>query len=67
MTSIKIFENPERQNLEDEINEYLDGYKEYITTVNLSTFIKNQSPTYLALVTIIENPPPQPQISKPEA
>jgi hypothetical protein len=65
MTSIKIFENTERQDLEDDVNKFLDGYENYSTTVNVSTFIKNQSPTYLALVTILEkieaeitNPPP---------
>jgi hypothetical protein len=66
MTSIKTFENTERKNLENDINKFLEGYNEnYTTTVAISTFIKNQSPTYLALVTIIENPP-QPEISKPE-
>ena len=65
MTSIKIFENTERQDLEDDVNKFLDGYENYSTIVNVSTFIKNQSPTYLALVTIqekieaeITNPPP---------
>ncbi|MGA8842825.1 MAG: hypothetical protein WB511_04515 [Nitrososphaeraceae archaeon] len=54
MTSIKTFENTERQDIEDDVNKFLGGYENYSTTVNLSTFIKNQSPTYLALVTIQE-------------
>jgi hypothetical protein len=57
LTSIKIFENIERHDLENEINKFLEGYENYITSVNLSTFIKNQSPTYLALVTIQEKLP----------
>jgi len=56
MTSIKIFENVQRQALEDDINKFLNGFDgNYTTTVNLMTFIKNQSPTYLALVSIQEN------------
>jgi hypothetical protein len=58
MTSIKIFENRERQNLENDINKFLEGYETYITSVNLSTFILNQLPTYLALITIQEKIPP---------
>jgi hypothetical protein len=58
MTSIKIFENRERQNLEKDINKFLEGYENYITSVNLSTFILNQLPTYLALITIQEKIPP---------
>jgi hypothetical protein len=54
MTSIKTFENTERQDLEDDVNKFLDGYENYSTTVNISTFIKNQVPTYLALVTVQE-------------
>ena len=42
MTSIKTFENTERQDLEDDVNKFLDGYENYSTTVNISTFIKNQ-------------------------
>ena len=57
LTSIKIFENVERQDLENDVNKFLEGYENYITSVNLSTFIKNQSPTYLALVTIQEKLP----------
>jgi len=58
MKSIKIFENRERQNLENDINKFLEGYENYITSVNLSTFILNQLPTYLALITIQEKIPP---------
>ena len=57
MTSIKIFENKERQNLEKDVNKFLEGYKNCITSVNLSTFILNDLPTYLALVTIQEKIP----------
>ena len=57
MTSIKIFENRERQNLEKDVNKFLEGYKNCITSVNLSTFILNDLPTYLALVTIQEKIP----------
>ena len=45
MTLIKIFENRERQNLEKDINKFLEGYGNYVTSVNLSTFIKNQLST----------------------
>ena len=58
MTSIKIFENAKRQNLENDVNKFLEGYKDYITSVNLMTFVQNQLPTYLALVTIQEKIPP---------
>jgi hypothetical protein len=57
MTSIKIFENAKRQNLEKDINEFLEGHKDYITSVNLMTFVQNQLPNYLALVTIQEKMP----------
>jgi hypothetical protein len=57
MTSIKIFENAKRQNLENDINEFLEGHKDYITSVNLMTFVQNQLPNYLALVTIQEKMP----------
>lgn len=52
MTWIKIFENRDRQNIEKDVNKFLEGYENYITSVNLSTFSKNQMPHYLALVTI---------------
>jgi hypothetical protein len=58
MTSIKIFENRDRQNIEKDVNKFLEGYENYITNVNLSTFVQNQLPTYLALVTIQEKIPP---------
>jgi hypothetical protein len=58
MTSIKIFENVDRQKLEKDVNKFLEGHENYITSVNLSTFIKNQLPIYLALVTIQEKIPP---------
>jgi hypothetical protein len=58
MTSIKIFENAKRQNLENDINKFLEGHKDYVTSVNLMTFVQNQLPNYLALVTIQEKIPP---------
>ena len=57
MTSIKTFENSERQNLEKDDNKFLKGYENCITSVNLSTFVKNSMPTYLALITIQEKIP----------
>jgi len=57
MTSIKTFENTKRQSLEKEVNKFLEGYKNCITSVNLSTFVQNSLPTYLALVTIQEKLP----------
>ena len=57
MTSIKTFENTKRQNLEKDVNKFLEGYKNFITSVNLSTFVKNSVPTYLALITIQEKIP----------
>ena len=57
MTSIKTFENTKRQNLEKDVNKFLEGYKNFITSVNLSTFVQNSLPTYLALVTIQEKIP----------
>jgi hypothetical protein len=58
MTSIKIFKNHESQNLENDVNKFLKGYENYITTVSLMTYIKDQQPTFLALVTIVEKIPP---------
>ena len=58
MTSIKTFENSKRQNLEEDVNKFLEGYENYITSVNLSIFVQNSLPTYLALVTIQEKIPP---------
>ena len=57
MTSIKTFENRERQNLEKDVNKFLEGYENCITSVNLITFVQNSIPTYLALVTIQEKIP----------
>ena len=54
MTSIKIFKNANSQNLENDVNKFLEGYDNYITSVSLGTFIKDSSPLYLALVTILE-------------
>jgi hypothetical protein len=54
MTSIKIFKNHESQNLENDVNKFLEGYENYITSVSLMTYIKDQQPTFLALVTIEE-------------
>jgi hypothetical protein len=54
MTSIKIFKNHEIQNLENDVNKFLQGYENYITNVSLMTFIKDSEPTFLALVTILE-------------
>ena len=54
MTSIKIFKNYESQKLEDDVNKFLKGYDNYITSVSLMTYLKDSSPTFLALVTILE-------------
>lgn len=54
MTSIKIFKNHESQNLEKDVNNFLQGYENYITNVSLMTFIKDSEPIFLALVTILE-------------
>jgi hypothetical protein len=54
MTSIKIFKNRESQNLENDVNKFLEGYENFITSVSLMTFIWDQSPIFLALVTILE-------------
>jgi hypothetical protein len=54
MTSIKIFKNHESQDLENDVNKFLQGYENYITTVSLMTYIKDQMPIFLALVTIQE-------------
>jgi hypothetical protein len=54
MTSIKIFKNHESQNLEKDVNKFLQGYENYITNVSLMTFIKDSEPIFLALVTILE-------------
>ena len=54
MTSIKIFKNRESQNLENDVNKFLEGYENYITSVSLMTFVWDQSPAFLALVTILE-------------
>ena len=58
MTSIKIFKNADSQNLENDVNKFLKGYENYITSVSLMTFIKDQLPTFLAVVTIQEKIPP---------
>ena len=54
MTSIKIFKNHESQNLENDVNKFLQGYENYITNVSLMTFIKDSEPTFLAVVTILQ-------------
>jgi hypothetical protein len=54
MTSIKIFKNHESQSLENDVNKFLAGYENYLTSVSLMTYIKDQEPTFLALVTIQE-------------
>ena len=53
MTSIKTFENSERQKIEKDVNKFLEGYENCITSVNLSTFVQNSLPTYRALVTTV--------------
>jgi hypothetical protein len=58
MTSIKTFENTKRQSIENDVNKFLEGYENCITSVNLSTFVQNSLPTYLALVTIQQKIPP---------
>ena len=54
MTSIKIFKNHESQNLENDVNKFLQGYGNYITSVSLMTYIKDSLPIFVALVTILE-------------
>jgi hypothetical protein len=54
MTSIKIFKNHDSQNLENDVNKFLKGYENYITSVSLMTFVKDSSPVFLAFVTILE-------------
>ena len=54
MTSIKIFKNHDSRNLENDVNKFLQGYDNYITTVSLMTYIKDSSPLFVALVTILE-------------
>ncbi len=58
MTSIKIFKNRESQNLENDVNKFLEGYENYITSVSLMTFVWDSSPAFLAIVTIQEKIPP---------
>ena len=58
MTSIKIFKNADSQNLENDVNKFLKGHENYITSVSLGNFIKNESLTFLAVVTIQEKTPP---------
>ena len=54
MTSIKIFKNHDSQNLENDVNNFLKGYENYITSVSLMTYIKDSLPIFVALVTILE-------------
>ena len=54
MTSIKIFKNHDSQNLEKDVNKFLQGYENYITSVSLMTYIKDSLPIFVALVTILE-------------
>jgi hypothetical protein len=54
MTSIKIFKNHASQNLENDVNKFLQGYENYITSVSLMTYIKDSLPIFVALVTILE-------------
>ena len=54
MTSIKIFKNHDSQNLENDVNKFLQGYGNYITSVSLMTYIKDSLPIFVALVTILE-------------
>ena len=54
MTSIKIFKNHDSQNLENDLNKFLQGYGNYITSVSLMTYIKDSLPIFVALVTILE-------------
>jgi hypothetical protein len=54
MTSIKIFKNHDSQNLENDVNKFLKGYENYITSVSLMTYIKDSLPIFVALVIILE-------------
>ena len=58
MTSIKIFKNHDSQTLENDVNKFLLGYENYITSVSLMTYVKDELPTFLALVTIQGKIPP---------
>ena len=58
MTSIKIFKNHDSQNLENDVNNFLKGYENYITSVSLMTYIKDSLPIFVALVTILEEQTP---------
>lgn len=60
MTSIKIFKNADSQHLENDVNKFLKGYEDedYTTSVSLGNFTKNESLTFLAVVTIQKNIPP---------
>ena len=58
MTSIKIFKSHDSQNIENDVNKFLLGYENYITTVALSTYIKDSAPIFYALVTILEEKVP---------
>jgi hypothetical protein len=54
MTTIKIFKNHDSQNLENDVNKFLKGYENYITSVSLMTYIKDSLPIFVALVIILE-------------
>ena len=54
MTSIKIFKNHDSQTLENDVNKFLLGFENYITSVSLMTYIKDSLPIFVALVTILE-------------
>ena len=58
MTSIKIFKNADSQKLENDVNKFLKGHENYITSVSLMTFVKENYPHFLAFVTIQQKIPP---------
>jgi hypothetical protein len=58
MTSIKIFKNGESEKLENDVNKFLEGYENYMTSVSLMTFMKDSSPHFLAVVSILGKIPP---------
>jgi len=58
MTSIKIIKNIDSQNLENDVNKFLKGHENYITSVSLMSFVKDSIPHFLAFVTLQEKIPP---------
>jgi len=51
MTSIKTFKSHKDQYLEIDVKKSLQRYENYITSESLTTYIKDELPTFPALVT----------------